>query len=163
MGSQTMHEQERDLERNTAFFLGAFGAVLGVFGAGMSMLGIVAWLLPGFARTAPDWFFMLVVVGLLGLVVGVWPALDWLANHHVRIGGLAMAVLGLAVIAVGLAAALWTPWGPTGWMAVAGGLTLLPAAYLALVGRGTEPLTWRSLHRRSHLASVDTPDARRVP
>jgi hypothetical protein len=61
-----MPEQGRDLERNSAFFLGAFGAVLGIFGAGLSTLGIIAWLLPGFARTAPDWFLVLAVVGLLG-------------------------------------------------------------------------------------------------
>ncbi len=111
----------------------------------MSALGIVAWLLPGFAQTAPDWFFVLVVVGLMVSVVGAWPALDWLVNHRPGIGGPVLAVLGLLLIGIGAVAALWTPWGLTGWLAVAGGVTLLPAGYLALAGGGTEPLTWRSL------------------
>src|SRR4051794_25314121 len=136
--------EQRDTERNTAFFLGAFGTALGVLGGGLSLLGIVAWLVPGFAQTAPDWFFLLVVVGLMVLMVGTWPALDWLVNRRVGVGGLAIAAFGVAVITLGLAAALWTPWGPAGWLAAAGGLSLLPAAYLALVGGGTEPLTWRA-------------------
>jgi hypothetical protein len=141
--------EQRDTERNTAFFLGAFGTALGVLGGGLSLLGIVTWLWPDFAQTAPDWFFFLVVVGLMVLMVGAWPALDWLVNHCPVIGGPVVAISGLLLIAIGAVAVLWTAWGPTGWLAIAGGLILLPAAYLALVGGGTEPLTWRALHRRS--------------
>lgn len=111
----------------------------------MSALGIVAWLLPDFAQTAPDWFFVLVVVGLLVLIVGAWPALDWLVNHRPGVGGPVLALVGLVLLAIGVVAIVWTPWGLTGWLAVAGGVSLLPAGYLALVGGGTEPLTWRSL------------------
>jgi hypothetical protein len=135
----------RDVQRNAAFFLGAFGTALGVLGGVLSALGIMAWLLPDFAQTAPDWFFMLVVVGLMVLFVGAWPALDWLVNRRPVVGGPVLAVLGLLLIGIGVVAVLWTAWGLTGWLAMAGGVTLLPAGYLALVGGGTEPLTWRSL------------------
>jgi hypothetical protein len=57
----------RDVQRNAAFFLGAFGTALGALGGVLSALGIVAWLWPDFAKTAPDWFFMLVVVGMMVL------------------------------------------------------------------------------------------------
>jgi hypothetical protein len=40
---------------------------------------------------------------------------------------------------------LATPWGFSGWLAVAGGAMLMVASYLAIAGGGTEPLTWRSL------------------
>jgi len=82
---------------------------------------------------------------LLALIVGAWPALDWLVNSRPAIGGPVLALLGLALIGIGLTAALWTAWGVTGWLAVAGGAILLPAGYLALAGGGTDPLTWRSL------------------
>jgi len=153
----------RDVQRNTAFFLGAFGTALGVLGGVLSGLGIVAWLWPEFANTAPDWFFMPVVVGMMVLSVVAWPALDWLVNHRPVIGGPVVAISGLLVIAIGAVAVLWTAWGLTGWLAMAGGLLVLPAAYLALVGGGTEPLTWRSLHDRSHPARVDPGEVRRVP
>jgi hypothetical protein len=153
----------RDMQRNAAFFLGAFGTALGVLGGVLSGLGIIAWLWPDFARTAPNWFFVLVVVGMLVLIVGAWPALDWLVNHYPVIGGPVVAISGLLLIAIGAVAVLWTAWGPTGWMSMAGGLIVLTAAYLALVGGGTEPLTWHSLHHRSHPARVDPGEVRRVP
>jgi len=154
---------QRDVQRNAAFFLGAFGTALGLLGGVLSGLGIVAWLWPDFAQTAPEWFFLLVVVGLMILSVGAWPVLDWLVNHYTVIGGAVVAISGLHLIGIGAVAVLWTAWGLTGWLAIAGGLILLPAAYLALVGGGTEPLTWRSLHHHSHPARVDSGEVRRVP
>jgi len=154
---------QREMQRNAAFFLGAFGITLGVLGGVLSGLGIVTWLWPDFAQTAPHWFFVLVVVGLMILIVGAWPALDWLVNHYPVIGGPVVAISGLLLIAIGAVAVLWTAWGPTGWMSMAGGLIVLPAAYLVLVGGGTEPLTWRSLHHRSHPARVDSGEVRRLP
>lgn len=135
----------RDVQRNSAYFLGAAGTALGVLGGIFSALGIVVWLGPAFGQTAPDWFFALVVIVMLVSIIGGWPALDVLTNWRPRLGGTVMAVLGVLLIGLGLVAALQTPWGFAGWLAVVGGVLLLPAGYLALVGGGTEPLTWRSL------------------
>ena len=65
-----------------------------------------------------------------------------------------MAVLGVMLIGLGLVAALQTLWGLAGWFAILGGVLLLPAGYLALVGGGTEPLTWRSL-RTPHVRATE--------
>jgi hypothetical protein len=135
----------RDVQRNSAYFLGAAGTAFGVLGGMFSALGILAWLDPAFGHTAPGWFFTLVVIVMLVLSVGGWPALDILTNRRPRAGGAVMAVLGVLLIGLGLVAALRTPWGVAGWFAVVGGALLLPAGYLALAGGGTEPLTWRSL------------------
>jgi len=151
---------QRDTQRNAAFFLGAFGTALGLLGGVLSGLGIVIWLWPDLAQPALIWFFL---VALMILIVGAWPALDWLVNHYPVIGGTVVAISGLLLIAIGAVAVLWTAWGLTGWLAMAGGLLVLPAAYLALVGGGTEPLTWRSLHHRSHPTSVNPGEVRRVP
>ena len=137
--------RQRDIQRNTAFFLGAFGTALGVLGGGLSALGILAWLVPWFAESAPDGVFALVVIGMLVAIIGAWPALDWLVNRRPTLGGPLLAVLGTCLIAVGLVAVICTNWGFTGWLAIIGGVILLPAAQLALSGGGTEPLTWRSL------------------
>lgn len=150
----TASPRRRDVQRNTAFFLGAFGTTLGAIGGIFSALGIVAWLDPDFVQTAPDWLFALVVILMLVLVVGAWPALDWLVNRRPGVGGPVLAALGGVLIAVGLVAVLWTAWGLTGWLAVAGGAILLPAGYLALVGGGTEPLIWRSL-RTERVAAIE--------
>lgn len=136
---------KRDIQRNSAFFLGAFGTALGALGAYMSGLGLVAHVFRDFAQTAPDWFFALVVVGLIVVVIGAWPALDWLAHRRPDVGGPVLALVGLMYTAIGVAAIRFTDWGLAGWFAVAGGVLLVPAAYLAVVGGGTEPLTWRSL------------------
>ena len=141
--------RRRDVQRNTAFFLGAFGTALGVLGGGLSFLGILAWLLPGFAQTAPDWFFALIIIGMMVAIIGAWPALDWLLNHRPGLGGPMLALLGMLLIAEGLVAVICTAWGMTGWLAIAGGVLLLPAAQLAVQGGGTEPLTWRSLRTPS--------------
>ena len=85
------------------------------------------------------------MVGMIVLVGGAWPALDWLVNRHPGFGGPVLALIGLALIALGVVTILWTAWGATGWMAAIGGVLMLPASYLALVGGGTEPLAWRSL------------------
>jgi hypothetical protein len=142
----------RDVQRNAAFFLGAFGTALGMLGGVMSALGVAAWLAPDFMQTAPDWFFALVIVGLLVLVIGAWPALDLLANRRPDLGGPVMALLGLGCIVLGGVAAFATPWGLTGWLSIAGGTILMIAAYLATIGGGTEPLTWRSLRTERVLA-----------
>jgi hypothetical protein len=135
----------RDVQQNAAYFLGAAGTAFGVLGGTFSALGIVAWLDPAFGRTAPDWFFTLVIIVMLGLFVGGWPALDILTNRRPRVGGAVMAALGALLMGLGLVTALQTPWGIAGWFAVLGGVLLLPAGCLALAGGGTEPLTWRSL------------------
>ena len=137
--------RQRDVQRNSAFFLGAFGTALGVLGGSMAGLGILVWLLPDFAQTAPDWFFALVVIGIIVAIIGAWPALDWLLNSRPTLGGPVLGGLGAVLIAEGLVAIIYTAWGLAGWLAVAGGALLLPAAYLALRGGGTEPLTWGSL------------------
>jgi len=113
-------DQQRDLQRNTACVLGALGTALGVLGGVMSGLGIVAWLMPGFALTAPDWFFTLVVIALLVMIVGAWPALDWLLNSRPSVGGQVLAILGMALIAEGLVAVICTSWRFTGWVAIVG-------------------------------------------
>lgn len=148
--------RRRDVQRNTAFFLGAFGTALGALGGGLSGLGILSWLLPWFAESGPDWFFALVVIGMLVAIIGAWPALDWLLNSQPSIGGPTLAVLGTLLIAEGLVAVICTSWGFTGWLAIAGGALLLPAAQLAVMGGGTEPLTWRLLRT----ASVQRVEAR---
>ena len=137
--------RQRDIQRNTAFFLGAFGTALGMLGGGLSALGILAWLVPWFAESAPDGVFALVVIGMLVAIIGAWPALDWLVNRRPTLGGPLLAVLGMCLVAVGLVAVICTNWGLTGWLAIIGGVILLPAAHLARAGGGTEPLTWRSL------------------
>ncbi|MCC7369699.1 MAG: hypothetical protein IT306_14815 [Chloroflexi bacterium] len=138
-------ERRRDVKRNSAFFLGAFGTALGVLGGAMSLLGILAWLIPDFADRAPDWFFALFVIGLMAAIVGAWPALDWLLNRRPLVGGPVLALFGVLLIAEGLVAVTCTAWDLTGWLALAGGVILLPAAHLAVAGGGTEPLEWRSL------------------
>jgi hypothetical protein len=146
--------RQRDIQRNTAFFLGAFGTALGVLGGGLSALGILAWLVPWFAESAPDGVFALVVIGVLVAIIGAWPALDWLLNRRPTLGGPVLAVLGTCLIAVGLVAVICTNWGFTGWLAIVGGVILLPAARLALAGGGTEPLTWRS-PRTGHVRRLE--------
>lgn len=137
--------RQPDIQRNSAFFLGAFGTTLGVLGGVMAVLGIVAQLFPDFAQTAPDWVFAIPVFGLVIGAIGAWPALDWLVNQHPRAGAPVIATFGLVVMVIGGVAVTATAWDLAGWLALAGGLLLLPAAGLALAGGGTEPLTWRSL------------------
>ncbi|MGE3267560.1 MAG: hypothetical protein AB7P40_02360 [Chloroflexota bacterium] len=150
--------RRRDIQRNAAFFLGAFGVALGAIGGIMSGLGIVAWLSPSFVETAPDWFYGAVVIGLIVLMVVGWPAVDWLLNSRPTLGAPLLALLGMGLILEGLVAVFWTAWGLTGWLAIASGIILLPAASLALSGGGTEPLTWRSLRTRRVLEMEERAD-----
>ncbi|MCC6174118.1 MAG: hypothetical protein IT305_02340 [Chloroflexi bacterium] len=144
----------RDAARSSAFFLGAFGTTLGLLGAPLAGLGIVAARRPDLAGTIPDWVFTVLVVGMLTSIVGAWPVLDWLVNHRPALGGVVLVVLGGLLVGIGALSIRDTAWGVAGWLAVAGGLMLLPAAWLAAVGGGTEPLTWVSL-RTTRVRAVE--------
>lgn len=135
----------RDLSRNTAFFLGAFGTTLGLLGSTLAGMGIVASLAPEAAQTVPDWVFAVAVIGMLVLIIGAWPALDWLANRYPTGGALFMGGVATAMMAVGGVAVARTEWDLPGWCALSGGLILLVGARLAAIGGGTTPLEWASL------------------
>jgi hypothetical protein len=135
----------RDLSRNSAFFLGAFGTTLGLLGSALAGLGIVASLAPEAAKNAPDWVFAVVIILLLVAIIGAWPALDWLANRHPTGGALCMGGVATAMMAVGGFAVARTEWDLPGWLALSGGLILLVGARLAAIGGGTTPLEWTSL------------------
>jgi hypothetical protein len=134
-----------DLARNAAYFFGAFGCTLGLFGAALGMAALVAHLLPGAAASLPDWVYTVGMVTLLLLVIGLWPALDWLIGRAYRLGAALLAVLGLGVGGVGSAVLVLTSWALVGWLALSAVPLLLGAAWLVLRGQGTEPLNWRSL------------------
>lgn len=135
----------RDVPRNAAFFLGALGTTLGLLGSTLAGLGIWVTLVPGAAETTPDWVFAVVVGLLLVSIVGAWPALDWLANRHPVGGTWTMAGVALVMATIGIVAIARTDWGFIGWFALAGGVILLVAAWLAASGGGTTPLVWASL------------------
>ncbi len=145
----------RDLSRNSAFFLGAFGTTLGLLGSTLAGLGIVASLVPGAAQNAPDWVFAVVVILLLVAIVGAWPALDWLANRYPRGGAVFMGGVATAMMAIGGVAVWGTEWDLPGWCALTGGLTLLVGARLAAIGGGTTPLEWASL-RTERVRAVES-------
>ena len=134
----------RDLARNAAFFLGAFGTTLGLLGSTYAGLGIVTTLAPGAAQNAPDWVFSVVIILLLVAIVGAWPALDWVVNRHPRGGPIVMGGMATVMLAIGGVAVAATVWDLPGWLAVAGGLVLLVGARLAAIGQGTTPLAWAS-------------------
>ncbi len=138
-------EQSADLARNAAFFLGAFGCTLGLFGAALGTVALVAHLLPGSATTLPDWVFGVGMVVFLVLIVGLWPALDWLIRRTYRLGAALLAVLGLVVGCIGGAVLMLTNWALAAWLALSAVPLLFAASWLVLRGQGTEPLTWRSL------------------
>ena len=148
---------KRDVQRNTAYFLGAAGVAAGVFGGFFAALGIAVWLAPESAKNAPDWLIGLALILMIVLMGGGWPMLDILVNRRPDVGGAVMAALAALFVVVGLVAALRTPVGWIGWFAVLGGVLLLPASYLALAGGGTEPLTWRSLRTPTARTSCARP------
>ena len=134
-----------DLARNAAFFLGALGSTLGIFGAALGTAALVASLAPAAAASTPDWVGTGCMVVLLILVVGLWPALDWLVGRDYRLGARALTALALVVGSVGCAVLVRTTWAFAGWLALIAVPLLLSSAWLVLRGRGTEPLTWHSL------------------
>ena len=135
----------RDLSRNAAFFLGAFGTTLGLLGSTLAGLGIVTLLVPGAAENTPDWVFAVVVIFLLVAIVGAWPGLDWLVNRYPRGGAVFMGGVATVMMVVGGVAVAWTEWDVPGWCALSGGLALLLGARLAAIGEGTTPLEWATL------------------
>ena len=144
----------RDLSRNSAFFLGAFGTTLGLLGSFIAGLGIVASLVPG-AQNTPDWVFAVVVILLLVAIVGAWPALDWLVNRHPTGGSVFMGGVATAMMAIGGLAVTATAWDLPGWCALTGGLILLLGARLAAIGGGTTPLEWATL-RTERVRAVES-------
>ncbi len=145
----------RDLARNGAFFLGAFGTTLGLLGATLAGLGIVASWAPDAARNAPDWVFAVVIILLLIGVVVAWPGLDWLANRYPRGGTIFMGGVATVMMVVGGVAVTTTAWDLPGWCAWAGGLILLLGARLAHIGGGTTPLEWAAL-RTERVRAVES-------
>ncbi len=145
----------RDLARNGAFFLGAFGTTLGLLGSVLAGLGIVASLAPDAARDAPDWVFAVVIILLLVGIVGAWPGLDWLANRYPRGGAVFMGGVATVMMVIGGVAVTTTEWDLPGWCAWAGGLILLLGARLAAIGGGTTPLEWATL-RTERVRAVES-------
>jgi hypothetical protein len=145
LASRSKSGGRRDVQRNSAYFLGAAGTAAGVFGGAFSVLEVGATWFPAALQSTPDWLIAVALIVVIVLMGGGWPALDWLVNRRPVLGATTMVTIGLASISVGLAAAFGGPWGLMGWFAAAGGVCLLLSACLVVSGGGTEPLVWRSM------------------
>jgi hypothetical protein len=137
---------DRSLQRNAAFLFGAAGAAAGVFGSSFAALFLARAAFPEAIVAALDWLVPVWLLLLFVLMLGLWPALDFLISRRPTSGTLAAAGVGMGMQALGIAAIVsGGPLDFIGWSAAAGGLLLLLGGLLARAGGGTEPLTWETL------------------
>jgi hypothetical protein len=137
---------DRSLQRNAAFLCGAAGAAMGVFGSSFVALLLARAAFPEAIMAALDWLVPVWLLLLFVLMIGLWPALDYLINRRPTTGALAAAGVGLGMQTLGIAAIVsGTPAPFIAWFAATGGLLLLVGGLLARAGGGTDPLTWETL------------------
>jgi hypothetical protein len=137
---------DRSMQRNAAFFCGAAGTAMGVFGGAFSALLLARAAFPAAIVAAPDWLIPVWLLLLCVLLIGLWPALDYLLSRRPTAGALAAAGVGVGMQTLGIAALVsGIPADFIAWFTAAGGLLLLMGGLLAHAGGGTEPLTWETL------------------
>jgi hypothetical protein len=140
---------DRSLQRNAAFLCGAAGAAVGVFGSSFVALLLARAAFPEAILAALDWLVPVWLLLLFVLMIGLWPALDYLISRHPTAGALAAAGVGAGMESLGIAAIVsGVPSSFAAWFAAAGGLLLLLGGLLAQAGGGTDPLTWETLRTR---------------
>jgi hypothetical protein len=137
---------DRSTSRNAAFLCGAAGAATGVFGSSFVALLLARAAFPEATIAYLNWLVPIWLVLLIVLILGLWPALDYLLNHRPMAGTLASAGVGLSMQALGITAIVrGDPSAFVAWFAAAGGLLLLLGGLLGRTGGGTDPLTWETL------------------
>jgi hypothetical protein len=137
---------DRSSQRNVAFLCGAAGAAMGGFAGSFLVLFLARTALPAAMLAVPDWLFAVWLLVLIGLVLGLWPALDYVLNRRPAAGALLAAGLSVGMQSLGIAALVsGLPLDFLAWFSVTGGLLLAMGGLLAGASGGTEPLTWATL------------------
>jgi peptidoglycan/LPS O-acetylase OafA/YrhL len=137
---------DQSIRRNAAFLCGAAGAAMGVFGSSFVALFLPTGAVREAMSAALNWLIPVWLLLLIGLMLGLWPALDYLLNRRPTTGALVAAGIGLGMQTLGIAAIVGSEsLGFVGWFAAAGGLLLLLGGLLGRAGDGTDPLTWETL------------------